>query len=480
MLARPARPAAAAGRARRGRSRRGRAPRRRARGRAAASAPAATGTSPRPASSSTRSAFAVVFSSVWLPATVVTPTSSSSGEASASSSAIASSWPGSQSRMIGVGVMRASIASTSAGRSAATAARRARRGERAGGAGAAQRLVARPALEQRDDEAGRERVAGARCRRPRSTCGGAARATSRAVLVAAPRPRRRSVTRDELPALETTSCSRRLTTSRSGSRSIGTRRRGVEREERRRLARPPARPRPGPRAGRARRPRPARGVSSAFAPGDDDDLVLARGVDEDQRDAGLRRAARARARRRPRAALRAPRRRSASSPTAPIMRTFAPSRAAATAWFAPLPPGCASKRAPRTVSPGPRQPLDARDEVEVDRADDGELDCHAATSMRRARAGRRARGRTGSRAGRRGRPRASRGRASTPSATDADEAFERAHEDGQLEVGGGDAMRRRRRRRRARARAPSRRARPRSARRTTTGPRRASASSSSR
>ena len=37
-------------------------------------APAATGNSVRPASSSTRIALAVVFSSVWLPATVVTPT----------------------------------------------------------------------------------------------------------------------------------------------------------------------------------------------------------------------------------------------------------------------------------------------------------------------------------------------------------------------------------------------------------------------
>ena len=59
----------------------------------------------RPASSSTRSALAVVLSSVWLPATVVTPSSSSSGQASASRIAIASSWPGSQSRMIGVGLM---------------------------------------------------------------------------------------------------------------------------------------------------------------------------------------------------------------------------------------------------------------------------------------------------------------------------------------------------------------------------------------
>ncbi len=55
------------------------------------SAPAATAMSLRPAKSSTRIAFAVVFASVWLPCTVVTPSSSTSGLASASSSAIASS-----------------------------------------------------------------------------------------------------------------------------------------------------------------------------------------------------------------------------------------------------------------------------------------------------------------------------------------------------------------------------------------------------
>ena len=42
----------------------------------------------------------------------------------------------------------------------------------------------------------------------------------------------------------------------------------------------------------------------------------------------------------------------ASSPTLPIMRTSAPSRAAATAWFAPLPPGRVAKLLPITVSPG--------------------------------------------------------------------------------------------------------------------------------
>ena len=73
--------------------------------------------------------------------------------------------------------------------------------------------------------------------------------------------------------------------------------------------------------------------------GRDDDLRLAGGVDVDERDAGLPHALeleldarRFEARERLGAA-------NSSSPTAPIIRTFAPRRAAATAWFAPLPPG---------------------------------------------------------------------------------------------------------------------------------------------
>src|SRR5690625_1940413 len=48
----------------------------------------------------TASALRVTFSSVWFPATVVTASSSISGLPCASKSAIASSWPGSQSKMI--------------------------------------------------------------------------------------------------------------------------------------------------------------------------------------------------------------------------------------------------------------------------------------------------------------------------------------------------------------------------------------------
>src|ERR1051325_5295718 len=41
----------------------------------------------------------------------------------------------------------------------------------------------------------------------------------------------------------------------------------------------------------------------------------------------------------------------ASSPTAPTKLTLAPIRAAATAWFAPLPPGYRANAASVTVSP---------------------------------------------------------------------------------------------------------------------------------
>ena len=66
-------------------------------------APTATGMSVRPANCSRRSAFTVVLASVWLPYDVITPSRCSSGLASASSSAIASSCPGSQSKITGIG-----------------------------------------------------------------------------------------------------------------------------------------------------------------------------------------------------------------------------------------------------------------------------------------------------------------------------------------------------------------------------------------
>ena len=55
-----------------------------------------------------------------------------------------------------------------------------------------------------------------------------------------------------------------------------------------------------------------------------------------------------------------------SSPTAQTSVTSAPSRAHATAWFAPLPPRNALEDRVRDRLPRPRQPLDLRDEVEVD------------------------------------------------------------------------------------------------------------------
>src|SRR3954447_18308174 len=67
-------------------------------------APAAIGTPSRPASAATRRAFSVASSSGQLPATVVTASKSIASLPAASSSATASSWPGSQSRMIGVAI----------------------------------------------------------------------------------------------------------------------------------------------------------------------------------------------------------------------------------------------------------------------------------------------------------------------------------------------------------------------------------------
>src|SRR5690606_15587314 len=64
--------------------------------------PAATGTPVIPASVQTRRALSDVFSSVWLPATVVIALRSIAGSAAASMMASASSCPGSQSRMTGV------------------------------------------------------------------------------------------------------------------------------------------------------------------------------------------------------------------------------------------------------------------------------------------------------------------------------------------------------------------------------------------
>ena len=63
-------------------------------------APCATGIPERPARAATRRAFSVTFSIVWLPATVVMARTSIPGVPAASRIAAASSYPGSQSRMI--------------------------------------------------------------------------------------------------------------------------------------------------------------------------------------------------------------------------------------------------------------------------------------------------------------------------------------------------------------------------------------------
>ncbi len=60
-----------------------------------------------------------------------------------------------------------------------------------------------------------------------------------------------------------------------------------------------------------------------------------------------------------------------SAPTAPMMATSAPARAAATAWLAPLPPSCVAKRPLADRLSGLGQVVHTDDEVDVDRADDG-------------------------------------------------------------------------------------------------------------
>ena len=320
------------------RSRRGRRRRRAARARAAGRRPAATGTSPRPASSSTRSAFAVVFSSVWLPATVVTPSSSTSGLASASRSAIASSWPGSQSRRIGVAHSRASIASTSAavgsdgcapGRDAASApAAQARRSASSRGRPSSsettrQAVNASPAAVPSTASTGGG--VGARDLLPvleqHRALGAERQATSRAArqrleLVAVDDERgraRASIGRAGAAFRQKNArCARGRDTASTGISSWQS---TASLDRARRRARPRSRPgattiwfSPPRRRGSARR-----------------------------RSARPR--ARARARRPPPRAPASASSANASSPTAPTNRTSAPSRAAATAWFAPFPPG---------------------------------------------------------------------------------------------------------------------------------------------
>ena len=309
--------------------------------------PAYTGMSVRPASSSTRRALAVVLSSVWLPETVVTPTSSTSGEASASRSAIASSWPGSQSRMMGVGVMRRVLPASSAavGREGC-APRREAASAPAAHARASASPRSRPSSSETTRQRG-ERVTGCGAVHSLDARGGRARDLD-AVLeergsLGAVGDGDELSPRDDLVLEPVHDQQVGLELDRTGGRR-------VERQRRTRSGRRRARRRPAPRAGRGR----LRQVRSA-AP--------ARWRRARRRSGSRRR------RRRGSAAMPVvPARRtssstpastspasassaSASSPTAPTIRTRAPSRAAATAWFAPLPPAKRSNARPATVSP---------------------------------------------------------------------------------------------------------------------------------
>ena len=116
---------------------------------------------------------------------------------------------------------------------------------------------------------------------------------------------------------------------------------------------PTRRPRPGSRAGTApRRPRALDRAQRRVRPGRDDDLVLAAGVDQDQRHTGrLVRLAQLELD----PGLAQPRERLAANGSRPTRRRGERPRRAgrtATAWFAPLPPGTRSNVASETVSPG--------------------------------------------------------------------------------------------------------------------------------
>ena len=254
--------------------------------------------------------------------------------------------------------MRRSISSTSAAVGQRRLRARARRGERAGGAGAGERLLARAALEQRDEQAGGERVAGGRAvdglHRRRRGAGDLLPALEQDGALGAERQRRQAVVaadRLELVAVDDEQVD--LGEEIGGSGFAGAAFRQKKRACRAAATtvstgisswQSTASASPSPSPASSRRVRARR----------DHDLVLAVGVDEDQGDAGRRRrsAGRRRGRRRPRASSASAssangrRRRRRSS------RTSAPSRAAASAWFAPLPPGTRSKVAPVSVSPG--------------------------------------------------------------------------------------------------------------------------------
>ena len=102
---------------------------------------------------------------------------------------------------------------------------------------------------------------------------------------------------------------------------------------------------------------------------------------------------------------------SRSSPTAPTIRTEAPMRAAATAWFAPFPPGKRSNCRAATVSPGRGSRSIRATKSTLIEPTTVSSTATGRRSMQRARRCRSAPGRAGSHAGRTGPPRASRDRA---------------------------------------------------------------------
>ena len=369
------RPGEAAGRGRRARSRRGRARRRRAcaradperpRRRARRRARTARAREARSRSSSRASGS---------PRRCVTPSSSTSGEASASMSAIASSCPGSQSMTIGVGIAanRPEASPRCRTRAEATSARRSsppRMRPPCTHAGVPPRGTA---LEQAHDEAGRERVAGAgpvdRDDRRRGRAGHLlAVLEEHGALVAVGHG-------DELSPLHD------LVLEPVDDQQVGLEvehpgRRGVQGEElgfRRRRIDDLVRHLELGQHGALDLARRHVGIR----PGEHGDLVLALQVDVDQRDTRLSRAldveldpgldqARQRL---------VGERVVADGADHPHLRAHPRGR---DGLVRALAAGEPLELPRRDGLPRPGQPLHPRDEVDVDRTDDGELDCHAA------------------------------------------------------------------------------------------------------
>ncbi len=314
-----------------------------------ASAPAHTGMSVRPAISSVTSALRVVLSSVWLPATVVMPTSSTSGDASARRIAIASSWPGSQSMTIFV----LTGERPPPRRSAWSFARP------DGMLPAHQRMHARRSDSSRSrpsrSETTRHAVNASPAPVPSTACtrGGVARATStpssRSTAPSAP-----CVTQTSPPRLPSASSSSRLTIVSSASGASARagaalrKKRGVTSATRATVS---AGISCWHSTGSPGTSESSSGPSSAFAPGATTIVVspsasTVMSATPVGASFGSQRS-RTPASRSPASASPA----NTSFPTAPTMRTSAPSRAAATAWFAPFPPGPRENDAPVTVSP---------------------------------------------------------------------------------------------------------------------------------